>query len=209
MRRTSLLFAGLWFCVLAGFARAEDSAATDQLLARLSHISQLQGDFRQRQFGDGDAVLSESSGTFKLLRPYFFSWRIESPDSQLIVANAEYLWHYDIDLQTVTRHPVAGNVEASPLQILGGDESALRDQYAVSQDSDSTFTLTPSGEGHSFRRLTVTFSGDTIDRMDIVDKLGQRVIVDFQRVDAKTPLSSNDFEFTPPAGDVDIFYYDD
>jgi outer membrane lipoprotein carrier protein len=208
MRRTTLLIASLGLCLLAGAARAEDSAATDELLARLNRITHLQGDFKQRQFGEGDAVLAESSGVFKLLRPVFFSWKITSPDNQLIVANAQYLWHYDIDLQTATRHPVEGNVEASPLQILGGDESALRDQYAVTRDAQNTFTLTPLGGEHSFRRLTVSFAGDTISRMDIVDKLGQRVVVDFTRVDSKTPLSSSDFEFTPPAGDVDIFYYD-
>jgi outer membrane lipoprotein carrier protein len=200
---------GLGLCLLAGIARAEDTAATDQLLARLNRITHLQGEFSQRQYAEGDAVMAESSGAFRLLRPFFFSWEIRAPDNQLIVANAEYLWHYDIDLQTATRHPVVGNVEASPLQILGGDETALRDEYAVTQDADNTFTLTPLGTGHSFRRLTVTFAGDTISRMDIVDKLGQRVVVDFERVDAKTPLSSSDFEFTPPPGDVDLFYYDD
>ena len=208
MRRVRVI-AGLGLCLLAVIARAGDTAATDQLLARLNRITHLQGEFSQRQYGEGDAVMAESSGAFKLLRPFFFSWEIRAPDNQLVVANAEYLWHYDIDLQTATRHPVVGNVEASPLQILGGDEAALRDQYAVTQDADNTFTLTPLGTGHSFRRLTVTFADDTISRMDIVDKLGQRVVVDFERVDAKTPLSSGDFEFTPPSGDVDLFYYDD
>ncbi|MDH4039755.1 MAG: outer membrane lipoprotein chaperone LolA [Gammaproteobacteria bacterium] len=206
---SALVTAVLGFCLLAGAAWAEDTAATDQLLARLNRISYLQGEFTQRQYGEGDTVIAESSGAFKLLRPFFFSWEIRAPDSQLIVANAEYLWHYDIDLQTATRHPVVGNVEASPLQILGGDESALRDQYTVTQDADNTFTLVPLGDGHSFRRLSVTFAGDTIGRMDIVDKLGQRVVVDFKRVDATTPLSSGDFEFTPPAEGVDLFYYDD
>ena len=202
-----LLIAG--FCLLATMVRAGDIAATDQLLARLNPITQLQGDFTQRQYGEGDAVLVESSGSFKLLRPFFFSWNITSPDNQLIVANAEYLWHYDIDLQTATRHPVVGNVEVSPLQILGGDEAALREQYSVIQNAPDTFTMTPIDNAHSFRRLTVTFAGDTISRMDILDKLGQRVVVDFTRVDAQAPLGSEDFEFTPPAGDVDLFYYDD
>ena len=203
-----LVIAGLGFCLLAGFARAEDTAATDQLLQRLNRITYLQGDFSQSQFGDGDTVLSRSSGRFKLLRPFFFSWDILSPDNQLIVANAEYLWHYDIDLQTATRRPVVGNVEASPLQILGGDESALRDRYTVTRDADDTFTLTPDDDGHSFRRLTVTFADVAIVRMDILDKLGQRVVVDFDEVDTKTPLTARDFEFTPPAEGVDLFYYD-
>jgi outer membrane lipoprotein carrier protein len=203
------VIAGLGLFLLTAIARAEDTVATDQLLAELKPISHLQGEFSQRQFGEDGSVVAQSSGVFKLLRPFYFIWEIRAPDQQLIVANAEYLWHYDIDLQTATRRPVVGNVEASPLQILGGDESVLRDQYSVTRDSDDTFTLTPVGTEHGFRRLTVTFAADTISRMDIVDKLGQRVVVDFNNVDSKSTLTSNDFEFTPPSEDVDMFYYDD
>jgi outer membrane lipoprotein carrier protein len=169
----------------------------------------LQGQFRQRQFDGSDVVLAESSGGFKLLRPFFFIWEISSPDKQLIVANAEYLWHYDIDLQTATRRPVVGNVEASPLQILGGDESILREKYTVRKDNEDTFTLAPLNDAQGFRQMTVTFDAGIMQRMDIVDRLGQRVVVDFDQVDAQTPLTSSDFEFTPPSGDVDLFYYDD
>lgn len=204
-----LLIVSFSLCLLAGAVGAQDSTATDQLLERLDQISAMQGQFQQRQYdGDGE-ILIESSGRFKLLRPFFFSWEISSPDRQLIVANAEYLWHYDIDLQTATRRPVVGSIEASPLQILGGDESVLRDQYAVTKDDDNTFTLTPVADAKGFRQLTVTFDAAVMRRMDIVDRLGQRVVVDFDQVDVSSPLSSSDFEFTPPPGDVDLFYYDE
>jgi outer membrane lipoprotein carrier protein len=208
MRRI-LLIAAFGLCLLAGAAGAQDTTATDSLLSHLDEINYLQGQFTQRQYDESEAVLAESSGTFKLLRPFFFSWEISTPDRQLIVANAEYLWHYDMDLQTATRRPVVGNVEASPLQILGGDESVLREQYAVTEDDENTFTLTPIAGDHGFRRLTVSFGANSMSGMDIVDRLGQRVVVDFEAVDTQTPLTSDDFEFTPPAGDVDLFYYDD
>jgi outer membrane lipoprotein carrier protein len=204
-----VLFTGFALCLLAGPLRAQGVTATDELLEQLGQISYLQGQFQQRQLDGSDAILAQSSGSFKLLRPFFFSWEISSPDKQLIVANAEYLWHYDIDLQTVTRRPVVGNVEASPLQILGGDESVLREQYAVRRDSEDTFTLTPVDATKGFRQLTVTFEAGVMRQMDIVDRLGQRVVVDFEQVDAQTPLTSSDFEFTPPPGDVDLFYYDE
>lgn len=203
------MLAGLALFVIAAIASAADDNATDQLLARLDRISHMQGDFEQRQYDDSDAVLATSSGVFRLLRPFYFSWEIRSPDNQLIVANAEYLWHYDIDLQTATRRPVVGNIEASPLQVLGGDESALREQYVVEQVDASTFALVPRGTEHSFRRLAVSFSDAAISGMDIIDKLGQRVVVEFSQVDTSTPLSAVDFEFTPPPGDVDLFYYDE
>lgn len=203
------MLAGIALCVLAAIASAADDTATDQLLARLDRISHMQGDFEQRQFDESDAVLATSSGVFSLLRPFYFSWEIRFPDNQLIIANAEYLWHYDIDLQTATRRPVVGNIEASPLQVLGGDESTLREQYVIEQVDANTFTLIPRGTEHSFRRLAVSFADNAISGMDIIDRLGQRVVVEFSQVDTSTPLNAADFEFTPPPGDVDLFYYDE
>jgi outer membrane lipoprotein carrier protein len=199
----------LALCLLAGLVRAAGEGATAELLARLQRISQLQGEFVQRQYGDGETVIAQSSGVFRLLRPVYFSWEIRSPDRQLVVANAEHLWHYDMDLQTATRRPVVGNIESSPLQVLGGDESVLREQYEVERTGADSFTLVPIDARQGFRRLAVTFDGDVIRQMDIVDKLGQRVVVDFSNVDNTTPLTGADFEFTPPEGEVDMFYYDE
>ena len=202
--------AGLALGLLAGIARAEGDSAADHLLARLEPISHLQGRFDQRQYGDDESLLGVSSGRFRLLRPVYFSWRIESPDNQLIVANAQYLWHYDIDLQTVTRRPVAGSVRASPLQVLAGDEAALREQFRVEQQDPDQFILVPLAGEHGFTRLAVTFSGNTITRMEIEDKLNQRVEVEFTDLDADTVLSADDFDFSPPTGgDVDLFFYDE
>lgn len=195
--------------LLAGLARADETTATDRLLARLNDISHLQGQFDQRQYGDDDTLLGVSSGNFRLLRPAYFSWEITSPDSQLIVANEKYLWHYDIDLQTVTRRPVAGGVQASPLQVLGGDESVLREQFSVEQAGDNSFILVPIVGEHGFKRLQVSFANGTLSGMDIEDKLNQRVVVIFKALDASSALTPDDFEFVPPTGDVDLFYYDE
>lgn len=210
---TAITSAALWLLSVALFLSAPTSAqeatATDALLQRLASISQLQGDFQQRQYGDNEVLLAESSGVFKLLRPAFFSWEIRIPDQQLVVANEQYLWHYDVDLQTVTRRPIAGNIEASPLQVLAGNESALREQYTVLRDSADSFTLMPLGDTQGFKRLVVTFDGSNIVGMDILDKLNQHVVVEFSKLDSSTALSSDDFDFVPPQGDVDLFYYDE
>jgi outer membrane lipoprotein carrier protein len=210
---------GLALCLLAPMliatstanaqAAPEANPATEELLARLQDINHLKGRFEQRQYGEGDVLLVESSGAFSLLRPQYFSWEIRSPDNQLIVANAQYLWHYDADLQTVTRRPVAGNVEASPLQVLAGDEAALRQHYTVEREGDNAYILTPTTAEQGFKRLAVSFDDAGIAGMDIVDKLNQRVVVTFSELDATTPLTSADFDFTPPPGEVDLFYYDE
>lgn len=194
-------------CLIAVVPAWPAASPGDELLARLNGVSHLRGHFRQRQYGDDGKLAGESTGEFALLRPVWFRWEIQSPDRQLIVAGPEYLWHYDMDLETVTRRPVVGGVEASPLQVLAGDEAVLREQFSIERGEGDSFVLVPIAGEHGFRRLEVRFEGGTIAGMEILDALGQRLVVDFDRVDTASPLTASDFDFTPPP-DADLFYYD-
>ncbi|MBA6412314.1 outer membrane lipoprotein chaperone LolA [Parahaliea sp. F7430] len=186
------------------FAAADDSEA---LLAQLSGTESLQGNFIQQQYHSDSSVAIKSTGRFKLLRPGYFSWEIESPDSQLIIATPEYLWQHDRDLETVTRRPMGGSQAMSPLQVLGGDAAALSEQYQVTAQGQGRFLLTPQAEQSAFKSLVVSFAQQQLIGMEIVDNLGQRVVVDFSRLD-RSPLSAADFDFSPPPG-ADLFYYDE
>jgi outer membrane lipoprotein carrier protein len=181
--------------------------ATDALLEQLGAIHTLEGAFTQQQHAEGIDAPIVSSGHFKLLRPGYFAWEIESPDSQLILATPEYLWHYDRDLETVTRRPVDNSARMSPLQVLGGDSEALRARYAVEQVGEAVYRLTPRDSDAGFRSLEVTFGDGEITDMSIEDNLGQQVEVAFSEVKTDAPLTAKDFAFTPPEG-ADLFYYD-
>lgn len=202
-----LIIAVLGLCLVAGVVRGAENPA-DDLIQRLTGIGQMQGSFLQRQYGGDGTLLSESRGSFRLLRPGYFAWDIASPDSQLIIADPTYLWHYDRDLETVTRRPVAGREEMSPLQVLGGDEAVLRDRFDVRRAGAGSYLLTPAAGDPGFRELTLHFEGNTISAMDIADKLDQRVHIEFDKVDTASPLQPEDFAFTPPEG-VDLFFYDE
>jgi len=180
----------------------------DELLNALSAIESLQGLFTQQQYDETGAVLSESSGGFRLLRPGFFAWDILSPDSQLVVATPQYLWHYDRDLETVTRRPVSHQGEMSPLQILGGDEAALRSDYSISKTEDGQFILAPRNAGAGFEQLQVSFDAGQLARLQIVDSLSQRIVIVFSDLNADEVLGAADFEFVVP-DEADTFYYDE
>lgn len=187
-------------------ARAEASA-TDALLALLAPVEQLQGAFTQEQYAADGSLAGESAGRFRLLRPGYFAWEITSPDSQLIIADPQYLWQYDRDLETVTRRPVDGSQAMSPLQVLGGDDRALREHYDVSRDDRGRFVLEPRGRDAGFQSLAVDFAGSLFRGMEVLDNLGQRVVIHFADVSQNSGLTPADFAFTPPAG-ADLFYHD-
>ena len=194
------------FSVAEPTAAPEDQAA-EQLLAALAELKYLQGDFVQTQSGEGGDNLGESSGRFRLLRPGYFSWEILAPDQQLVIADPEYIWHYDRDLETVSRRPVGEDATLSPLQVLGGDESALRDNYEVQAAGEGIFILTPRVSEAGFEQATIALSGGAIQRLVIDDSIGQRVEVQFSNLDSNTPLTAEDFSFTPPDG-ADLFYHE-
>lgn len=198
----------LWLILIPSWASAQSVSAIDELSAALQGIEQLQGSFVQRQYGQNDVLLVESSGTFRLLRPGYFAWEIVSPDSQLIIASPEFIWYYDRDLETVTRRPVTDTAQMSPLQVLGGNDVALREGFSVANGDKGSFILTPLSDDAGFKRLNLQLDGSRITGMDILDNLNQRVVVVFEQMDSHTKLSSDDFAFSPPDG-VDLFYYDE
>jgi len=202
-----LLLAALALCLVAGIARAGDSA-TDRLAARLEAIHALTGKFTQsRQEPGPDGAVSHSSGSFRLLRPSFFAWDIEAPDSQLVIADGQYLWHYDRDLETVTRRPLNTQQTQTPLQVLAGDRAALEQRYTVSDTGRGRFQLEPKEKTAGFRRLTLVFNGDALAGMEVLDNLGQQLMIEFSDVDSAAKLGPGDFEFQPPK-DADLFYHD-
>jgi outer membrane lipoprotein carrier protein len=167
----------------------------------------MQGQFSQQQFDESNALLAASTGQFRLLRPGYFAWEIESPGSQLIIADPQYIWQYDRDLETVTRRPVDDSEQMSPLQVLGGNETLLRNSFNVEQTADNAFSLHPKGINPGFQRLLVTFSGNNLAGLEIADNLNQRIVIEFAQVDSESKLLAEDFSFIPPQ-EADLFYYD-
>jgi len=206
-RICSVLYITLLLMLAAPLAAAQEGDAVDALLAALAPIDQLQGRFQQRQYDDNGEELAVSSGRFRLLRPGYFAWEILRPDNQLIVADPDYIWHFDRDLETVTRRPVSGQ-DMAPLQILGGDEEALRRSFAVEQTGPEQFEVVPLGDTAGFERLSLRFSDGDIERMTVRDDLQQEVVVEFKALDYTSPLAPEDFAFVPPP-EADVFYHDE
>jgi outer membrane lipoprotein carrier protein len=195
-----------WLFLLANAAIAETDD-TEALLAALRPIQSMQGQFSQQQYDSSNTLLATSAGQFRLLRPGYFSWEITSPGSQLIIADPQYVWQYDRDLETVTRRPVDDSEQMSPLQVLGGNETLLRSRFSVEQTAVDIFSLLPKGINPGFLALQVTFSGNSFASLEIADNLNQRIVIAFSQVDSESKLVVEDFSFIPPP-EADLFYYD-
>ena len=54
----------------------------------------------------------------------------------------------------------------------------------------------------------ITFEDNAFAGLEIADNLNQRIVIVFDAVDVDSPLTPEDFDFSPPEG-VDLFIYDE
>lgn len=196
-----------WLGIAPLLCMAQPNPDVIALVELLEQFKQLQGKFLQRQFGQDNILLTESSGKFRVLRPSYFSWEVLSPGEQLIIVDPQFIWHYDRDLETVTRRPVSDDVAMVPLKIFGGDTDKLQEKFQIVRQSEDTFVLTPLSEGAGFKQLILYVDQLRLTGMKVQDSLDQFVEITFTDIDQETELSSADFAFTP-APSADLFYYE-
>ncbi|MCZ6828222.1 MAG: outer membrane lipoprotein chaperone LolA [Gammaproteobacteria bacterium] len=174
---------------------------------RLAPIQSLQGEFAQQVLSEDGQELERSRGRFKLLQPGFFSWHIQSPDEQLLLATGNNLLHYDVELETATWRDIGETGGRGPLAIFSGDGDDLSLHYQIEQTGTDTYRLQPKGTDAGFTALSLTFSGNVPSRMTVQDQLRQTTVIEFSAVQLNPPLEAADFEFVPPAG-VDLYYHE-
>lgn len=183
---------------------AETSGDTIALRNSLKKIDSLQGQFEQEVHTESGKQISSSSGSFKLLQPGYFFWRITVPDEQILVAAGNTLWHYDVELETATRRDIAAEMSQSPLAVLSASEERLEELYTVEQHAENDFVLVPKFEGAAFTRLQLTLVDGVPSTMAVTDHLQQLTLIRFVGVVLNPQLLADEFIFIPPDG-IDVY----
>lgn len=184
-----------------------DQAALNALSARLSALVSLRSDFQQTLLSTEGRVLEQSSGQLLLLQPGYFRWHIIEPDEQLLIATEGVLWHYDVDLETITHRNIPADEAHTPLAVLGGTGEALAEQYRVDAAGEQAWRLVPRSENADFTALVLQFDGDKPVLMIVEDPLLRSTEIRFVNIEMNPPLTAADFSFEPPAG-VDVYSND-
>lgn len=179
---------------------SRNSSLWDHLEAQ----QQATGDFEQLLYSEGGELLVQSRGEYRLLRPGFFRWDIESPDSQLIVVSGDELWHYDRDLASATRRNARSPGSFSALELLAGDGADLRQRFAVTELGDDRYRLVPVYAGAGFSSVELQWRERALVAMVIRDRGGQEIQLSLTPDPNAAPLTADDFSFSVPEG-VEVF----
>lgn len=182
------------------------AGARDRLDAFTAGLKGLDGSFSQQVYDARGELREASSGRVQLSVPSLFRWEYTEPYPQLIVADGENVWIYEPDLEQVSVRPQGAGEADSPLAALV-DPRQLERRYEIDEQAGSDglewLRLTPKAEDGSFSSARLAFQGDQLARMELVDAVGQRTVIDFERWTRNPGFAAGTFTYTPPAG-VDV-----
>ena len=143
-----------------------------------------QAEFQQIVLNETGRVVEESSGTMALAVPNRLRWHYLEDFEQLIVADGEKVWSYDVELEQVTVKDQGQAVTGSPLYLLM-EPSLLESDYELQDlgqiEGADMIQLVPREPRSDFEWIELGFNGDSLERLTIRDALGQQTYIRFSQ----------------------------
>jgi outer membrane lipoprotein carrier protein len=209
-RRLLRAVPGAALSALAGFAplgsRAQDDQAAGRLRAFVDGVGSGRARFEQTVTAADGASRKASSGRFEFLRPGRFRFDYERPYPQLVVSDGARVWLHDPDLQQASVRRVDDALGASPAALLAGgslerDFVLAPDPPRAGRDEQLAWVrATPRAADSGFAWIAIGLRGALPERIEILDRFGQRTMLRFADFEADAPVEPDRFVFTPPAG---------
>jgi outer membrane lipoprotein carrier protein len=197
---------------LLGPARAQDreppsdAAAVARVERYLKGLRTLKAEFTQAIVDETGALRDAAQGSLAIARPGRFRWEYRQPAPQLLVSDGRTVWLYDAELEQVTVRPVADSLDHTPAMLLAG-QGTVSEAYRVRDEGRAEgldfIALEPRVADADFRNLRLGFRGAELERLELLDRLGQTTRIVLSRPERNPALPDALFTFEPPAG-VDV-----
>jgi outer membrane lipoprotein carrier protein len=172
---------------------------------KLNAISTMTADFSQTVKAKKKEV-SRSSGTMALQRPGRFRWKTAEPMEQLIIADGQKMWIYDIELEQVTVKKQEKGLGGTAALFLSGYDNKVTKDFEVTEKDDGqlmVFDLNAKAPKENFQRIKLIFKKEQLIGLDLYDQLGQITYVKLSHIKMNEKLQEKIFQFKPPKG-VDV-----
>ncbi len=217
----SRAFASVWRGALAWalLSGAVHANSLDTLAAFLKSTQSGRADFTQvvtspAKSGQAVGRKKNSSGQFSFIRPSRFRFDYLKPFPQVIVADGQTLWLYDADLEQVTARKQTQALGSTPAALVATaiDLGTLQKEFTLEAQADADglqwVQATPNNKDSTLSqvRLGLSVNGQQVAlaKLDILDAMGQRSVLSFERFEVNpSGLTAAAFNFVPPKG-VDV-----
>lgn len=187
-------------------AYAMSDTAESRLQQKLNNLTTMTARFKQIVRAEGREV-SRSNGKMALKRPGRFRWHTLSPMEQLVVADGNKLWVYDVELEQVTVKKQQKGIGGTPGLFLSGYDDTVSRDFHVKEKQEKRnrvkYDMRAKSKKENYQQVKMTFDKDKLVQLILYDQLGQKTIVDLSRIQTNPTIKSSRFYFKPPKG-VDI-----
>ena len=147
-----------------------------------------------------------STGRFEFERPGHFRFVYQKPFEQVIVADGQTLWLYDVDLNQVSTRKQAQVLGSTPAALIAAapDLKALEADFtlqaAPEKDGLQWAQATPKLRDGQLQSVRLGFRGADLAVLDVQDSFGQRSVLTFSNFEMNPALPATTFVFRPPQG---------
>jgi len=185
------------------------SEAVQRLDKFFSEVDSFQGQFLQTVFDENGEVIQNAKGDVALDKPGKFRWQYTQPYPQLILADGEYLWIYDEELQQAIAKPIDVALGNAPIMLLT-DIRPLNEDFEImdapTRDGLNWVELTPLVQDTEFHRIQIGLDEKGIQKMELHDHFSQKTVIEFVNLEMNVKFPAEQFTFNAPDG-VDIVGY--
>jgi outer membrane lipoprotein carrier protein len=166
----------------------------------------LRARFEQKVISSDGAVEDSSAGQVWLSRPQRFRWEYGGEFPEVVVADGERVWIYDVTLEQVTVKDQSTAAADSPLVLLT-EPTRLDEQFEVREAGDASglqlLELRSRSMEAGFDRILLGLRNSSLVLMIMEDAFGLRTELRFEEIQRNPVLDEGLFMFEPPAG-VDL-----
>lgn len=170
------------------------------------NVVTLKADFTQTVTDEDDVIVQEAAGRMKLLRPGRFRWDYETPFSQTIVADGQFVWIYDRELAQASVRGMGEALGSTPIVLLSESRPLGEDFTIIEESTDGDMDwveIVPKMKDTDFHRIRFGLDSEGLKQMVLFDQFGQRTVIRFSNMRVNEQISSADFRFEAPPG-VDV-----
>jgi outer membrane lipoprotein carrier protein len=202
-----IIFGAAVYC--SGQAMAQEQpveVGRQRMEAFLAQVSTLRANFEQTLENPDGEVQQVSRGRLLIKRPGRFRWDYTEPYPQLVLADGERLWSVDPELQQAVVKTLDESLASSPAMLLSGEgdfEDAFSIELVKRDEGLLKIYLAPKVADSDFRAVSISFEGEALRRLELVDNLDQVTRISFSEVQLNLELEDSDFSYEPPPG-VDV-----
>ena len=166
----------------------------------LNKNESFQGSFNQIVYDNQGQVIEEANGKVVFKKPHFFKWIYKKPHQNQIISDGELIYIYDPDLSQVIMSEFSKSKSSNPSLIFF--QKNIENFFKVttkSIDGELWYHCQSISDNTEYESLELKFdSQDKVLAMKIIDRLKNKILVNFEDIQTSIKINEATFLFNVP-----------